>query len=103
MKVTKVSATVLDTPSQPRGLTPRQLARLELDRSLEKAISDAHADKSAAFRLRLDAGEKVATIRVAFNHAKTGTGHSDVNLFKVSDDLFIAARPQRRGRRAKAG
>ncbi len=103
MKVTKVSATVLDAPPPPHGLTPRQLARQELEKSLEKAISDAHGDASAAFRLRLDAGEKVATIRGAFGRAKTRAGHGDVNLFKVGDDLFIAARPQKRGRRPKAG
>ncbi len=103
MKVTKVSPAVLDTPPQPRGLTARQLARLELEGSLAKAIDESHADRSVAFRVRLDQGEKAATIRLAFNRAKTSTGHGEVNLFKVGDDLFIVSRPQKRGRRPKAG
>ncbi len=102
MKLTKISAAVFDAPPQPKALTPRQLARLELERSLEKAIKDAHSDKSAAFRLRLDEGEQPATIRLAFNRAKARIGHGDVNLFKVGEDLVIAAREQKRGRRPKA-
>jgi hypothetical protein len=102
MKLTKVSADVLDAPPKQRGLTPRQVARLELERSLEKAIRDAHADKAAAFRLRLEDGEKPTTIRSAFNRVKSSVGLAGVNLFKIGDDLVVAAREQRRGRRPGA-
>jgi len=36
VKITKVSADVFDQPSKRPKLTPRQLARLELERSLER-------------------------------------------------------------------
>jgi hypothetical protein len=102
MRLTKISAVVLDAPQKQRGLTPRQLARLEMERSLEKAIKNVHADTGAAFRLRLEDGEKPTTIRAAFNRVKSSVGLADVNLFRIGDDLVVAAREQRRGRRPKA-
>lgn len=99
MKITKVDAAVLDTrPQQPQS-TPRQRARAELERALGKAITDAHADGRSAYRVRLDEGEKASTVRLAFNRARLNSGLQGVNLLKVGNELFIARRPQTRGRR----
>jgi hypothetical protein len=102
VKITKISPDVLDAPQRQASLTPRQLARLELERSLEKAATEVQGDKSTAFRVRLTDGEKASTVRAAFNRVKRRSDLGEVNLFKLGQDFVIAARPQRRGRKPGA-
>lgn len=100
MKIRKVSADVLDRPSRrARALSPREQRRIALERELETAIGRASANASAAFLIDLDADEKPATVRLAFNRVRDRTGSADVNLFSRGGTLLIAKRPQTRGRR----
>jgi hypothetical protein len=105
LKIRKVSPTAFETPAATatKELTPRQRARLELEQTIDEALRAAAGDADAAFRLTLDDGEKPATIRQAFNRVKTRTpSGADVNLISHDGELYIAKRPQRRGRRPKA-
>jgi hypothetical protein len=101
VKIRKVNAELLEVPSS-RALSPRAQRRLEMERRLDEAIRGAASDPSSAYRVQLDADEKLATVRQAFNRVKARVGASGVNLFKLDEDLFIAKREQRRGRRPKA-
>jgi hypothetical protein len=102
VKIRKVSAELLET-TRARALSPREQRRLEMERRLDEAIRGADADPSSAYRVQLEAGEKPATVRQAFNRVKARIGVVDgVNLFKLDEDLVIAKREQRRGRRRKA-
>jgi hypothetical protein len=101
VKIRKVSAELLET-TRARALSPREQRRLEMERRLDEAIRGADADPSSAYRVQLEAGEKLATVRQAFNRVKARIGVDGVNLFKLDEDLVIAKREQRRGRRRKA-
>jgi hypothetical protein len=103
MKIRKVSADMLDRPSQARSreLSPRQQKRRALEQALETAISRAASESDAAFRLDLDDDEKAATVRAAFRRVRERTGATAVNLFARDDALIVAKRPQTRGRRPK--
>jgi len=98
-----VSADVLDRPPRrpQRELSPRERRRLALEAALENAISSAKVDPSAAFRVDLEQGEKVPAVRLAFNRVRERLAAGGVNLLSRDSVLFIANRPQTRGRRAR--
>jgi hypothetical protein len=102
LKVRKISADVLDTQARSKTPSARELRRLELEAKLESVIRSAQEDTSSAFRIQPDEGEKPSTLRGAFNRVKSRVGANEVNLFKVRDDLIVAQREQRRGRRPSA-
>jgi len=102
LKIRKISADVLDTPTRSRTPSAREIRRVELEGKLESVIRSARQDTGSAFRIQPDDGEKPATLRLAFNRVKSRVGATGVNLFKVGDDLIVAQREQRRGRRPKA-
>ena len=101
MKIRKVSADLLDAHSsaQPAALSPRAQKRTRLENTLDDAIERADQNPEAAFRVELEADEKPATIRQAFQRVKSRTGANEVNLFARDGMLLIAKRPQTRGRR----
>lgn len=101
MKTRKVSIDVLKEPAAPRGPSPRELRRMELDSKLEEAIRAARSDTARPVMVILDHGEKVSGVRLAFNRVKGRVKAAEVNLHKRGDDLYIAALPQTRGRRPK--
>jgi hypothetical protein len=103
VKIRKISAEILDTPARSRTLSPREQRRIELEEKLETVIRSAQEDTGTAFRIQPDDGEKLSTLRLAFKRVKTRVGATGVNLFTVGDDLIVAQREQRRGRRPKAG
>ena len=102
MKIRKVGIDVLKEPAKPKGPTPRELRRLDLESKLEEAIIAARSDTGSAVKLILDQGEKVAGVRVAFNRVKDRLHAGEVNLHKRGEDLYVAALPNTRGRRRKA-
>lgn len=99
MKIRKVSAELLDARPADRPLSHRAMKRRALEAALEGAIRLADAESQAAFRIDLDAGEKPATVRLAFIRVRQRLGATQVNIFKRDDSLYIAKRPQTRGRR----
>jgi len=101
LKIRKISADVLEPKkTSERAPSPRELRRIALERKLERAIRSASDDPSAAFRLDLDDGEKVPTVRQAFGRVRERLGADEVNLFARDGSLIIAKRPQTRGRGA---
>lgn len=97
----KVSAARLDaTPDRPRRLSAREARRQALERALGRAITGAHENRDTAYKLILEADDKQSTVRLAFNRTKARLGAADVNLLAADGGLWIAKRPQRRGRRA---
>ncbi len=100
----KVSASALDAKQdQPRPLSPRELRRQAIERTLARAIRGAARDGGQiAYRVILERDDKASTIRAAFRRVKGQEGSADVNLLTVGGGLFVAKRPQRRGRRAAA-
>ena len=101
MKIRKVGIEVLNEPAKPKGPTPRELRRMEVESKLEEAITTAKSDTGSAVKLILDPGEKVPGVRVAFNRVKDRLHASEVNLHKRGDDLYVAALANTRGRRRK--
>lgn len=101
--IARVPASALDSKEgQPRALSPRELKRQALERSLRLAVRRAAADgERAAYRVVLEPDDKVSTIRAAFSRVKEAEGTADVNLLSLGDALYVAKRPQRRGRRAR--
>jgi cyanophycinase-like exopeptidase len=102
MKIRKVSADLLDARSSGRGqaLSPRAQKRARLESTLHEAIQRANAQPDAAFLIELEADEKPATVRQAFQRVKSRSGANEVNLFARDGLLLIAKRPQTRGRRS---
>lgn len=96
--IRRVSADALDRTTGRPG--PREAKRMEVERALERAIQGAEKDQAIAFRLALEEGDKASTVRAAFNRARDRTGATTVNLLTVEGHLYIAQRPQQRGRRA---
>ena len=102
MNIRQVPAAVfLPTAAQPRPPSPRELKRRELEAALGRVIAAVAHDSGLAFLVTLEEGEKLPTVRAAFNAAKAHQGGGAVNLVTVAGNLYIAATPLRRGRRAK--
>ena len=102
MRIRRVSADRLDKPARQarrRVLSPRERRRLALERQLESAITAANATEGAAFRVELGSEDKVPTVRLAFNRVRERVQAPAVNLLARNGALFIAKRPQSRGRR----
>lgn len=103
MKIRKVSAALLEpAKSAERPLSPGARRRRALERDLERVLRRADRDPNAAFKLDLDEGDKAATIRLAFLRVKQRVALSEVNLFLRDGSLFVAKRPQTRGRGRRA-
>ena len=102
MRTRKVSIEVLKEPAKPETPSPGVLRRMALESKLEEAISLAKSDSASAVRLILDDGEKLVTVRFAFNRVKGRLHTAEVNLHRRGDDLYVAALPNTRGRRRKA-
>jgi hypothetical protein len=81
-------------------MSPRERRRRELEDALASAIRSSQTDENAAFKVDLETGDKVPTIRLAFNRVRERLGANTVNLFSRGNSLYIANRPQTRGRRA---
>jgi hypothetical protein len=105
VKIRKVSADLLEPSktSSQRPLSARELRRLALEQDLEAALRRADSEPQAAFKIDLDEGDKAPTIRLAFLRVKERVGLSGVNLFSRDGALFIAKRPQTRGRVRRLG
>ncbi len=105
MKIRRVSAELLE-PSKntsQRPLSPREQRRRALEQDLEAAVQRADREPQAAFKIDLEEGDKAPTIRLAFLRVKERLGLSAVNLFSRDGALFIAKRPQTRGRGRRGG
>jgi len=102
MRTRKVSIEVLKEPAKPKTPSPGVLRRMALESKLEEAISVARSDSASAVKLILDQGEKLPSIRIAFNRVKGRLHTAEVNLHRRGDDLYVAALPNPRGRRRKA-
>lgn len=103
MKIRKVSAELLN-PGRDKGGRPpsaRELRRRALEKELDRAIRAAEADPQMALQVTLDEGEKAATVRAAFGRVREQAGSTGVNLFARDGTLYIAKRPQTRGRRRR--
>lgn len=100
MKIRKVSAALLEpaATSTQRRVSARERRRRALEQGLERALRRANREPQAAFKIDLDEGDKAPTIRLAFLRVKERVGLSEVNLFSRDGALFIAKRPQTRGR-----
>jgi hypothetical protein len=100
VKIRKVSASILDQrPVRSSKLSPRERKRRALDSKLEIAVRATAANSDIAFRVDLDQGDKLPTVRAAFYGIRERTGAAGVNIFTKNGVLFIANRPQTRGRR----
>ena len=102
MKIRKVSADLLDArrPGRTQAMSPRAQKRAQLESTINEAIQRAGANHDAAFLIELEADEKPATVRQAFQRVKSRSGANEVNLFAREGLLLIAKRPQTRGRRS---
>lgn len=100
MKIRKVSAELLEPSkaSSRRPLSAREQRRRALEQALEAAVRRADGEPQAAFKIDLEKEDKAPTVRLAFFRVKERVGLSDVNLFSRDGALFIAKRPQTRGR-----
>lgn len=100
MKIRKVSAELLDPSkhSSQRPVSAREQRRRALEQGLEAAVRRADREPQAAFKIDLDEADKAPTIRLAFIRVKERVGLSEVNIFSRDGALFIAKRPQTRGR-----
>ena len=98
----KVSADLLDARSSGRtqAMSPRAQKRARLESTINEAIQRANANPDAAFLVELEADEKPATVRQAFQRVKSRSSANEVNLFAREGLLLIAKRRQTRGRRA---
>jgi hypothetical protein len=105
VKIRRVSAALLEPSktSSQRPLSARELRRRALERDLEAALRRADGEPQAAFKIDLEEGDKAPTIRLAFLRVRQHVGLSGVNLFSRDGALFMAKRPQTRGRGRRGG
>lgn len=87
MKARKVSADVFSDNS--------------VDSELLSIIKRAEKNPDSAYKVTLDDGETEQSFRYTFRKVKKASGIESVNLFKVNDELYVANRPQKRGRPPK--
>ena len=102
--IRRVNSSAFDAkPEGQRAASPRELKRLALERVLATALRGAAQDGGrVAYEVVLEPGDKVSTIKSAFKRVKTAARDTEVNLLTVGDSLYVAKRPQTRGRRAKS-
>lgn len=102
--ISRVSSAAFDAVKErPRQPSARELRRQGLEKALARAIRGAAQDGGRiAYRLILERDDKASTVKAAFGRVKQAEGVVDVNLLTVGNALYVAQRPQRRGRRTRA-
>lgn len=102
-RIARVSAAALDAKTdKPKQLGSRELKRLALETTLARAIRGAsqHGGR-VAYRVILEKDDKSSTIKSAFKRVRQAEGIGDINLLTVDGGLYVAKRPQRRGRQPR--
>lgn len=101
MKIRKVDPAVWNPEKSPRALSPRTQARLAQEELLRKSLVSKLTGPDDVFEVRLEAGEKAATIRQRLlNVAKDQKMNIAVSI--RGDALLVGlATPERRTRRGR--